>query len=168
MDKTGEEESLERTQEIISLLSTKHVFWLMMILPNHAINKSYLPQREACLDQLQDLIHSSKALEFDSLLLKHLDVIPDDFDELISKLKGAFLTNDTTQNSRLLDMTSHEILRAAWVQTKTTEEVTELIKDLNYKKVKDLLAMCVKTVKDEILEKNEEIALTFFGMSSLE
>ena len=66
----------------------------MMILPKHAIHKSHLPQGAACLGLLQDLIHSSKALELQSLLLKHLDVIPDDFDEIISKLKGAFLTKD--------------------------------------------------------------------------
>ena len=63
--------------------------------------------------------------------LKHLDVIPDDFDELISKLKGAFLTNDTAQNKRLLDLTTHERLKTAWVQTKSKEEVTDLVKGLN-------------------------------------
>ena len=113
------------------------------------------------------MIYSSKALEFDSLLLKHLDVIPDDFDELISKLKGAFLANNAAQNSRLLEITTNERLKTAWVQTKSTEEVTELIKDQNKRQIDDLLDMCDKTVRDEILDldKNQEIALAFFGMS---
>ena len=65
------------------------------------------------------------------MLLKHLDAIPDNFNELISKLKGAFFKNDAAQNKRLLDLTTHEILKTAWVQTKSSEEVIELIKDLN-------------------------------------
>ena len=65
------------------------------------------------------------------MLLKHLDAIPDNFNELISKLKGAFLKNDAAQNKRLLDLTAHERLKTAWVQTKSKEEVTDLVKGLN-------------------------------------
>ena len=46
-------------------------------------------------------------------------------------LKGAFLTKDTAQNKRLLDLTTHERLKTAWVQTKSKEEVTDLVKGLN-------------------------------------
>ena len=65
------------------------------------------------------------------MLLKHLDAIPDNFDELLSKLKGAFLKNDAAQNKRLLDLTAHERLKTARVQTKSKEEVTDLVKGLN-------------------------------------
>ena len=115
VDNAGEKARQERTQKIISCLSTKHVFWLMIILPRHAICKSYLPQGGVCLDLLYDLIHSFKAPGLVSLLLKHLDVIPDDFDQIISKLKGAFLTNDAAQNKELLELTTHERLKTAWI-----------------------------------------------------
>ena len=166
------------TQNIISQLSAKHVFWLMMILPPHTILKECLPQDSPCLDQLQDLIQSSVAIEFHDLLLQHLDVIPDDFDQLIGKLESAFLRNNTLQNKRLLELTSHEGLKTAWIQTKSKEEVIDLIKDLDSRQIDHMLSMCDKTVRDEVetwlsagnmpgFEENEVIARRFFGMESL-
>ena len=58
--------------------------------------------KDKCLGLLQELIHSSKSFEFKSLLLEHLDVIPDDFDKVIGKLKGAFVTNEAALRSRSL------------------------------------------------------------------
>ena len=90
-----------------------------------------MPLGAEYLNLLQGLIHSSKAFEFHTLLLEHLNAIPDDFNELVSQLKGAFLTSDAAQNTRLLGLTTHERLRTAWIQTKSSKEVSELIKDLN-------------------------------------
>ena len=90
-----------------------------------------MPLGAEYLNLLQGLIHSSKAFEFHTLLLEHLNVIPDNFDELINKLKGVFLTSDAAQKKRLLGLTTHERLKTAWIQTKSSKEVSELIKDLD-------------------------------------
>ena len=60
------------------------------------------------------------------------------------------MANDAAQNKRLLAMTTHERLKTAWVKTKSKDEVIELIKDLNERQIDDLLAMCDKTVRDEV------------------
>ena len=105
-------------------------------------------------------------------------MIPDDFDQLIGKLESAFLRNNTLQNKRLLELTSHEGLKTAWIQTKSKEEVIDLIKDLDSRQIDHMLSMCDKTVRDEVetwlsagnmpgFEENEVIARRFFGMESL-